>query len=1152
MSRRVISEQKNMRSDLSLSVRCAIISTVVGSSLLANCWVQAIEEFDASLIANDAVATNCAEPFDADQDGDQDVVTVAESTVWMYRNNGTGEFAPRIALSGGANNGRKLLTGDVDGDGDLDLLSYGRVVRLHRNNGDGTYADGTDVTGFGEIIGAALGDLDGDGDLDIAFCSYYDDLVDWYSNDGTGTFSGPLNVATSISGARALIATDMDGDQDIDLVCAADGIGRGGGRVGMVSWFENQGDGEFGSEIVLVATNKRPMGLCYLDIDKDEDSDVAIAWFSSTQENNAIAVVENLGGGMFSPERHVTTEVIGAVFVGAADIDGDGAPDLMSASVNDNKFAWYQNDGGGSFGSQIILTTQADNARTLVAADLDGDHDLDLLGASQDDNSIRWYRQAGTGDADSDSISDLDEKGIGTDPLSSDSDQDGVPDAVEIADHTDPLDAHSNKAFSKGLVGFYAFSENVRDGSGNSQNGLVRGAVLRHNRFGHPRASYEFNGMEDIRCEMDDSLGESGSASVWIMPTSGGIEVTREIVHLSSPDDRFDWGFNISFGNDSELTGIFTSVRTVPGNYGAGDFPANPYKGTDRLELNSWHHLALVWGGGQVQTFLNGVVVDQRDYSGSIVYPDSRVLSIGSDLTENFFIGGIDDIRLYNRRLSEGEISALFEFESIDPDLDVEPPDIGNVPNNIVTQTETGLPDAAVTWTTPTITDDTAIASVVATHEPGSRFPLGTTTVTYTATDIFDNSSVASFTVTVVDEESPLIEGLPESITATAAMGDDAVEVTWIEPTATDNVAVVSFTSSHASGQSFPFGTTEVTYTAEDASGNTSTASFTVEILDPDTDDDGLADSWELQYFQGLGALPDVDADDDGLSNISEFELGTHPRLKDTDADSLTDGDEAGQYGTNPLSKDTDDDGAFDGDEIAKSTDPRDPLSYPAPEFTGEPKLLTAVGLDFAFQLTAKNRPTGFGATGLPPGLQVNTSSGLISGQTRSVGVYTVSLVALNGTGIGTGKLTIHVVDSFASWRQSYSLGDGNDEDDDGTADLLEFGLQMDPTERDNHLLPSIEVTEDTVFRYFTFAFNIPKPLSPELTITIEQNGSMRSDQWIPVASKSGGEPWSGLGVETGRLISNSPTPGSEQIRLVEARLIDSAGNSQYRIRVER
>lgn len=101
----------------------------------------------------------------------------------------------------------------------------------------------------------------------------------------------------------------------------------------------------------------------------------------------------------------------------------------------------------------------------------------------------------------------------------------------------------------------------------------------------------------------------------------------------------------------------------------------------------------------------------------------------------------------------------------------------------------------------------------------------------------------------------------------------------------------------------------------------------------PDTDNDGLDDFTELNLYpycspiipdtDGNGILdPDEDSDDEGLSNILEVSLGTDPANPDTDEDGLSDGFEILEYMTDPLMFDTDGDGLSDGDEYVLGTNP--------------------------------------------------------------------------------------------------------------------------------------------------------------------------------------------------------------------------------------
>ncbi len=101
-----------------------------------------------------------------------------------------------------------------------------------------------------------------------------------------------------------------------------------------------------------------------------------------------------------------------------------------------------------------------------------------------------------------------------------------------------------------------------------------------------------------------------------------------------------------------------------------------------------------------------------------------------------------------------------------------------------------------------------------------------------------------------------------------------------------------------------------------------------------DTDGDGLSDPMEALELSLDPTLKDTDddsvddgdedADGDGITNLDEIEMGTNLLVSDTDSDGLADGEE-GDYETSPVDFDTDGDGASDGLEVQLGTDPLDP-----------------------------------------------------------------------------------------------------------------------------------------------------------------------------------------------------------------------------------
>jgi len=161
-------------------------------------------------------------------------------------------------------------------------------------------------------------------------------------------------------------------------------------------------------------------------------------------------------------------------------------------------------------------------------------------------------------------------------------------------------------------------------------------------------------------------------------------------------------------------------------------------------------------------------------------------------------------------------------------------------PANISVNTDPGSANATgVSWPPPSFTDNCSSAAnitITPTHTPPATFPIGVTSVTYTARDEATNETVCSFTITVVDAEAPSFNGTcPTTITANADAGACGSVVSWVEPTATDNSGqprTVIQTQGPAAGSTFNVGTTQIQYSASDAAGNTALCNFDVIVVD--------------------------------------------------------------------------------------------------------------------------------------------------------------------------------------------------------------------------------------------------------------------------------------------------------------------------------
>jgi HYR domain len=170
---------------------------------------------------------------------------------------------------------------------------------------------------------------------------------------------------------------------------------------------------------------------------------------------------------------------------------------------------------------------------------------------------------------------------------------------------------------------------------------------------------------------------------------------------------------------------------------------------------------------------------------------------------------------------------------------DVEKPSI-TAPESITQGNDPGLASAVVAVGSPVASDNCGDVKISSVRSDGAAidapYPVGITTITWTATDAAGNPASATQSVTVLDVEAPVFVAAPTfGPTASSDLRVNATSpagaVVSFGTNVTDNVKVTSLSCEPASGSVFPAGTTNVVCTAADAAGNTSSKSFSVVVV---------------------------------------------------------------------------------------------------------------------------------------------------------------------------------------------------------------------------------------------------------------------------------------------------------------------------------
>ncbi len=338
---------------------------------------------------------------DVDGDGDLDVVIAGRPfgsstghTTRVYLNDGHGTFSDSGITLPGYSSGAAAW-GDYDGDGDLDLAlsgqtDAGRATRVYRNTGASLEDSGANLVGVAEGS-LAWGDADGDGDLDLLVTGCPDGTcstpVSVVCPNQGGAFGDAVTLPVQMGRSDAAWG-DYDNDGDLDIAIT----GRQADGTYVTRLLRNEGRLSFVESGVRLFYDVSHGALSWSDYDGDGDLDLLLCGYSGAFSKDHYFVYRNAGAGGF---------VLGTTHFGAqggsaawGDYDNDGSPDFaLTGTRSDARVSSvYHNNGEDSFG-EISAELIGVSDGTALWGDADNDGDLDLLVVGRGATDVaRLYR----------------------------------------------------------------------------------------------------------------------------------------------------------------------------------------------------------------------------------------------------------------------------------------------------------------------------------------------------------------------------------------------------------------------------------------------------------------------------------------------------------------------------------------------------------------------------------------------------------------------------------------------------------------------------------------------------------------------------------------------------------------------------------------
>lgn len=328
---------------------------------------------------------------DMNLDGVKDIVTHAfAGTYRLYIFDGASSYSSsQLIETPSYGNNADIEVWDFDGNGLPDIARYNDVsnksITIFYQTSPNQYTSiAVDVNMQSSGTGFITGDLDNDGDMDLV--STENNEVSWFENTG-GTFLYRHNILGGLDAPRMVKFGDVDNDGDLDIAVTTTGQYED-----EVLLYQNLGNGQF-TNWMLKDFVDYPADLDFTDIDQDGDLDL----FGSARDGDYVYWLRN--DGFYGKWAIDTIDAVlnNPLGIGKGDFDNDGKMDLALCSNNEQKVFWYKNLGSGDFQKKIV-DPFVGLPREVEAGDFNNDGSLDLVLASVDTAySLCVYTNNGSG-----------------------------------------------------------------------------------------------------------------------------------------------------------------------------------------------------------------------------------------------------------------------------------------------------------------------------------------------------------------------------------------------------------------------------------------------------------------------------------------------------------------------------------------------------------------------------------------------------------------------------------------------------------------------------------------------------------------------------------------------------------------------------------
>jgi probable HAF family extracellular repeat protein len=230
---------------------------------------------------------------------------------------------------------------------------------------------------------------------------------------------------------------------------------------------------------------------------------------------------------------------------------------------------------------------------------------------------------------------------------------------------------------TNGLVAYYPFNGSANDESGNQNNGIVNSATLTNNRFGFSKNAFNFDSNVDSKITIQSSaanqLADYFSVSIWARFNRDWTYHSEDLIgtFFGSKPNWSGWNLSVDTESSTQIGPVFVVFAA-----GQNGVTKAAVAKVDFSDLRNWNHFVATKSNNFILLYRNGIKIAEASLQSPVSASRNIILGGSANPVSGANNRDVDDVRIYNRTLSDVEVKSLYDYESTPQIISINQPPV--------------------------------------------------------------------------------------------------------------------------------------------------------------------------------------------------------------------------------------------------------------------------------------------------------------------------------------------------------------------------------------------------------------------------------------------------------------------------------------------